>query len=121
MTNSNKYVLREHAHSSFLASRTTALQMRKQIEELLLTEPTVVIDFAGVGVTQSFTDELVGVLAYKRGTEGLKRIVFKGCTVEHKKILNFVVAHRISTRVDLPQPEASRHHIEHPELASHCL
>lgn len=119
MTNSNRYVLREHAHSSFLASRTTALQMRKQIEELLLTEPTVVIDFAGVGVTQSFTDELVGVLAYKRGTEGLKRLVFQGCTVEHKKILNFVVAHRISTRVDLPQPEVSHRHLEQSELASH--
>lgn len=106
MTTLISYVLREHAHRAFLASRSNAAQMRQEIERLLHTHGSVTVDFSGVGVTQSFTDELVGVLAYKYGLPGLRRITFKGCTEEHKQILNFVVSHRLSTNFDMPRPEA---------------
>lgn len=108
------YVLREHAHHAFLASRSTAAQMRQQIEQLLLDHDSVEIDFSNVGVTQSFTDELIGVLAYRYGGAVLQRITFKGCTAEHKKILNFVVTHRLSTRVDLPRSTRQTYADLHP-------
>lgn len=114
MTALSSYVLREHAHQAFLASRTVGARMRQQIEQLLLEHESVQIDFSSVGVTQSFTDELVGVLAYRYGSQVLQRLAFKGCTNEHKKILNFVVSHRLSTRVDLPRPSRSELHSLQP-------
>lgn len=104
MSINNIYVLREHAPNSFLASRATAAQMRRNIEEIIQNQGSVKIDFLGVGITQSFADELIGVLAYIHGQLVFKKINFKNCTNEHKAILNFVVAHRLTTRIDLPRP-----------------
>lgn len=104
MSFNNIYVLREHAHNSFLASRATAAQMRRNIETIISDRGSVNIDFSDVGITQSFADELVGVLAYIYGPTVFGKINFKNCTNEHKAILNFVVSHRLTTRIDLPRP-----------------
>ncbi len=108
------YVLRDHAHQAFLASRTTGAKMRQQVELLLLEHSQIEIDFTSIGLTQSFADEFVGILAYRHGKDVFSRVAFKGCTVEHKKILSFVVSHRLSTRMDLPRPQAVDRQHMHP-------
>lgn len=103
MNSTFSFLLKEHSQKDFLASRATAALFRHEIERQLIAHHPVEIDFTGVSITQSFTDELIGVIAYKHGPTMLKQITFKGCSQEHKKIIQFVVSHRLSTRVDLPR------------------
>lgn len=103
MNSTFSFLLKEQSQKGFLASRTTAAVLRQEIERQLVAHHPIEIDFTGVNVTQSFTDELIGVIAYKHGPAILKQIAFKGCSQEHKKIIQFVVSHRLSTRVDLPR------------------
>lgn len=78
-----------------LGSRLTALPVREWIEQALDVGERVVIDFAGVKPTQSFIDELVGVLVLERGEAVLKSLVFKNCSVDTETILHFVVSDRL--------------------------
>lgn len=108
MSTSNYLRLGEYSdNGALLASRVKAAEIRKSIEKTLRhTEESITIDFDEVCITQSFADELVGILAYKFGRPGMQRLHFKNCTEDHKKILNFVVSHRISTQrivVNAPQ------------------
>lgn len=98
MTSIIRLVLREHAAAPLLASRTMGARLRRLIELALSDEQIVQIDFSDIGVTQSFTDELVGVLAYKYGPAVMQSIQFRGCTTDHQKIIKFVVNHRLETR-----------------------
>lgn len=83
-----------HAGLAFLGSRHVARQLREQVESLLQKAQEVEIDFYGVNISQSFADELVGVLILQHTPDVLKRVIFKGCSESVKAILAFVVADR---------------------------
>ena len=88
----------EHTQAQYLGSRFRARELREEVECLLA--PTnevveVVLDFTGMkSVTQSFVDELVGVLVLRHGPDIIRRLVFKGCAEDIKQILSFVVSSR---------------------------
>ena len=86
--------LKPAASTSMLGMRHTALPLRKSIEDSLASGSDVTIDFTGVEATQSFVDELVGVLVGKHGPSVLTQIKFKGCSQAVKGVINFVVADR---------------------------
>lgn len=81
-----------------LGARPAAFPIRDQIEQALQSGDNVVIDFAGIHVTQSFVDELIGVLVMQRGKAVLSSLTFKNCSSEVKAILHFVVSDRLDQR-----------------------
>ena len=67
----------------------------EEVQRLLASADEVVLDFTGMkSATQSFVDELVGVLVLKHGPDIVQRLVFKGCAEDIKEILGFVVSSR---------------------------
>lgn len=79
-----------------LGTRHEATPLRQQVERALdQSELAVCIDFGGTTVTQSFIDELVGVLILRRGPSVLQRLGFRQCSEEVQAIVRFVVASRI--------------------------
>ncbi len=85
----------EHTQAQFLGSRFRARELREELEKLFTHADEVVLDFTGMkSATQSFIDELVGVLVLQHGPEIIQRLVLKGCTKDVKEILNFVVSSR---------------------------
>lgn len=77
-----------------LGMRASATPFRKQIERQLDSGSTVVIDFYGKDVTQSFIDELVGGLVLSRGRKVVSQLSFKNCSDEVKSIIKFVINDR---------------------------
>ncbi len=85
----------EHTQTQFLGSRFRARELREEVEQLLAQVDEVVLDFTGMkSATQSFIDELVGVLVLQHGPDVIQRLVFKGCAEDIKEILSFVVSGR---------------------------
>lgn len=74
--------------------RAAAIPIRNQAEAALADGGDVVLDFAGIAVTQSFIDELVGSLILRDGPEVLQRIVFKNCSDDTRSIIEFVATDR---------------------------
>lgn len=74
--------------------RAMAVSTRQRAEEILAGGQEVVFDFAGIEVTQSFVDELVGHLILRDGPDLLDRIIFKNCSSDTRAIIEFVVADR---------------------------
>ena len=88
--------LQSLADKDFFSSRSHAALLRKKIESELDHCTSISLDFSGVEMTQSFADELVGVLAFIYGKNIFSKIKFKGCSEQSKKILNFVVNQRVN-------------------------
>lgn len=86
--------LRPLAAGRLAGVRAAALSARQRAEEILASGQEVVFDFAGIEVTQSFVDELVGHLILRDGPDVLDRIVFKNCSGDTRAIIEFVVADR---------------------------
>lgn len=87
--------LNQHAHGYMVGSRMAAAPVREDLEiALAQAGAEVVLDFSGISATQSFVDELVGVLVLRHGPDILSRIVFKGCSDDVRAIIEFVVADR---------------------------
>lgn len=85
----------EHTHEQFLGSRFRARELREELEQLLARADEVVLDFTGMkSITQSFVDELVGVLVLQHGPDVVQRLVFRSCSEDIKEILSFVVSSR---------------------------
>ena len=79
-----------------LGTRDEAIPLRQQVERALdLSELAVCVDFCGTTVTQSFIDELVGVLILRRGPAVLQRLGFRQCSEEVQAVIRFVAASRI--------------------------
>lgn len=84
-----------HAKADFLGSRFRGRELREELEGLLSSADEVVLDFTGmVSATQSFIDELIGVLILKHGPDVVSRLVFKGCSDDIREIIRFVVSLR---------------------------
>lgn len=88
--------LQSHASTRMMGMRQAALPLREQIESAVCSGQEVTLDFSGIEATQSFIDELVGVLVAKHGLGVLRSIVFKGCSRDVQAILKFVVSDRSS-------------------------
>lgn len=85
----------------FLGTRFLGEEARRQINIALSGEPPVLLDFAGVsGVSHSFADEAIGVLAEEVGLDVLRTNVrFLNLNEEIKAVVRFVVAERSSKYV----------------------
>ncbi|MGA3702305.1 STAS-like domain-containing protein [Ralstonia nicotianae] len=90
------YLAERSAAGRLLGSRYGALPIRDEIVALLAQHDKVALDFAGTNPTQSFVDEIVGVLVVERGPSVLQRLVFLNCNEDIKAILHFVVSDRLS-------------------------
>lgn len=75
--------------------RDTAVPYRDQIEQLLPSVDSIVIDFGHKDATQSFVDELIGALVLRHGAQVMSKLVFEKCNSEVKAIIRFVVLDRI--------------------------
>lgn len=84
----------DHAQGHFIGARESAVPLRLEIEDALAKGADVVFDFAGVEVTQSFIDALIGELILKRGPDVLDQFVFKSCSDDVRAIIEFVAADR---------------------------
>jgi hypothetical protein len=88
-------LLNQHAHGHLVGSRLAAAPLREDLEVALAQQGAeVVLDFSGITATQSFVDELVGVLVLRHGPDVLARIIFKGCSDDVRAIVEFVAADR---------------------------
>lgn len=88
-------LLNQHAHGHLVGSRLAAAPLREDLEVALAQQGAeVVLDFSGITATQSFVDELVGVLVLRHGPDVLARIIFKGCSDDVRAIIEFVAADR---------------------------
>jgi len=86
--------LKPYAHGRMVGTRAAAIPVRNQAEEVLLANREVVVDFTGIEATQSFVDELLGVLILRHGCDILQRIVLKGCSDDVRAIIEFVASDR---------------------------
>jgi len=86
--------LKECVPGGFLGSRAKAQPIRRDMERVFDAGGEVVLDFAGVEATQSFIDELVGVLILQHGPSLIKRVNFRNCTKSMQGIVRFVLADR---------------------------
>lgn len=78
-----------------LGTRSAAAPIRARIEAALAGDHADVrIDFSGVDVTQSFVDELLGMLILRHGETVLGRLAFEGCTEDTRAIIRFVARSR---------------------------
>lgn len=83
------------APERFLGTRYRAIPLRDELEQLLTQYSEVVLDFSGIEATQSFIDELLGVLVLQRGPVIVERLMFRGCSEDVKETINFVVSDRM--------------------------
>jgi len=77
-----------------MGSRARAAQFREKLEAALDAGDRVVLDFDGVEATQSFVDELIGVVVLDRGPSILQTVSFRKCSQDMKGIINFVLGDR---------------------------
>ncbi len=88
-------LLSQYVSGCLVSSRMAAAPVREELEiTLAQVGAEVVLDFSGISATQSFVDELVGVLVLRHGPDILSRIVFKGCSDDVRAIIEFVAADR---------------------------
>lgn len=78
----------------FVGSRDRARELRNQVRALLRVHQEVTLDFSGLSASQSFVDELVGILVIEETPDVLNRVVFKACNPGLQAALEFVVADR---------------------------
>jgi hypothetical protein len=73
-----------------------AVPLRQQVESTLQSgSGSVCLDFEGVTVTQSYMDELLGVLILRYGPSLLERVAFKTCSEDVQAVIQFVASARI--------------------------
>jgi hypothetical protein len=82
------------AGGRMLGLRDGAALVRERVQSSLDAGREVVLDFRGVEATQSFIDELIGVLILRFGPTVLDSVVFRGCSPTMRAILEFVAADR---------------------------
>jgi len=82
-----------------ISTREKGLSLRKNLEQLLRTEKIVVLDFDGINlITQSFADEVIGVLIRKKGLSFVKsHIKIKNASDFVKSVFQFVISYSKKT------------------------
>ena len=82
---------------SIYGSRASAFKLRERLEILLESNKNfneVSVDFGNQNATQSFVDELIGVLILKYSPNIIKKLIFKGCNQNTKSVIQFVIVDR---------------------------
>lgn len=110
----------QHAHGRLIGARESAIPLRLQVEEALANGADVVFDFAGVEVTQSFIDALIGVLILKRGPDVLDQMVFKSCSDDARAIIEFVATDR-ATSISKPARTNSASDCHQPSVFARII
>lgn len=85
----------QYASGRMIGARESAISLRSQLDEAIVSGVDIIFDFARVEVTQSFIDELVGSLILRFGPDILDKLVFKSCSDDVRAIIKFVVADRV--------------------------
>jgi hypothetical protein len=85
-----------------LSRRERAVPVRIQIEDRLAAGEAVEIDFEHIEATQSFIDELIGILVLERGPDVLRQLRFRKCSPDMKAIISFVVSDRAAQHLRDP-------------------
>lgn len=98
---------KEGSYFSF-SRRDNAQDLRKSIDSHVAVGDVVELNCRGVDATQSFMDELVGILVLERGASVLRQLRFRGCSADMKAIINFVVSDRAAQHEKLPHFHAPR-------------
>lgn len=78
-----------------LGSRHFALPVRDELVGLINSGEKVEIDFADTNPTQSYIDELIGVLVMDFGKVILSKLIFKNCSETTQALLHLVVSDRL--------------------------
>jgi hypothetical protein len=80
-------------NSDFAGSRQNGTKVRENISEKLKEGSGVTLDFVGINlITQSFGDEVVGILTRTHGIEFIKNnLRIHNSNDEIKSVLNYVV------------------------------
>jgi hypothetical protein len=91
-----------------LSRRASASPLREQIEAHIEAGEAVELDFEGVEATQSFVDELVGLIVLERGPDVLNQLAFRRCSADMKGIISFVVSDRAAQHAASPHFFAPR-------------
>jgi hypothetical protein len=86
--------LKEESRTPMMGMRSSALPIRARISDALAAGQAVTVDFSGIEATQSFVDELIGVLVSTQGPSILEKVTFKGCSASVRGIIQFVVSDR---------------------------
>lgn len=86
--------INQYAKGHMVSTRITATSIRDNAEKSILGGQGVVFDFSGVDATQSFIDELIGILILKCGPDILDKITFKSCSSDVKATIQFVIDDR---------------------------
>lgn len=81
-----------------LSSRSRGVELRSQIELECLAGSIVILDFQGVRtVSESFADEVFGILAVKHGEEWLRtRLSFKNASSTVRRSILEAIACRLA-------------------------
>jgi hypothetical protein len=93
--NNQLIALKQAASTNMMGMRHSALPLRLSIEEALQRGESITIDFTEVEATQSFVDELLGVLVSRHGPGILSHMTLKGCSPALMGVVKFVVADRV--------------------------
>lgn len=86
--------LKDYAHGRMMGFRSSAVPLRLMLEASLSEGGEVVVDFSGVEVTQGFVDELIGAIVLQKGVQVMSQVVLKGCSLNAKGVIRFVVSDR---------------------------
>ena len=95
-------------HAPLLSRRENARALREVIDQHISLDEAVELDCARTEATQSYMDELVGVLVLERGPEVLKLLRFRRCSADMKAIIRFVVDDRAAQHKHCPHFHAPR-------------
>jgi hypothetical protein len=77
-----------------IGSRHNGKILREKVEPFILDNKKVSLDFEGINlVTQSFIDEVLGVLIRKKGPIVTSQIKFKNCNESVKGVVKLVVSY----------------------------
>lgn len=84
-----------------LWDRQKAINIRNTLNwELSIPGHKIVVDFGwDIVITQSFLDELFGVLVMDEGKEILDRFSFQNISEKNKSVLKFVIGFRLKNKM----------------------
>ncbi|HQU99312.1 MAG TPA: STAS-like domain-containing protein [Nitrosomonas sp.] len=85
----------QYASGQMIGARESAIPLRTQLDDAIVSGADIIFDFARIEVTQSFIDELIGSLILRFGPNILDKLVFKSCSDNVRAIIEFVVADRV--------------------------
>ncbi len=95
-------LLRMLDHGAFIGSRFTGKEVRQQIAAALSASEHVVLDFGGVqSVSDSFLDEMLGMLIEQQGPSVLRRLVFSSCERPIEEAIRFSLEEALISGGDL--------------------